>query len=109
MQRVPYQRVCTLQSATLFECVDKMPQARRSKSFPTSNNSSLTETRIAVAGSIYWLPPKNKLDIHLLQLYPVEDGLYDHPVVVLSTSTKKKEALVFVVGILTTPNIADAF
>lgn len=104
-ERVPYQGVGTPQSGELFmlqystvQYIHKMPKAQRSKSLPNTKNSSLIEHQVAVAGSIYWLPPKNKHDIRLLQLYPVDDGLFDHPVVVISTNTEKKEALAFVVG-----------
>lgn len=73
-------------------------KSQRSKSFPTTRNPFLNDTLIAVVGSIYWLDQKNNHDVELLRSYDLDDGFYDHPVVVISTDPGREEALVFVVG-----------
>lgn len=74
---------------------------RRSKSYPTGENSLATVVDSIVAGCIYWLPAKNKHGVDLLQLLSLEDGEINHRIVVLSVDTDRKEALVFIVGIPT--------
>jgi hypothetical protein len=50
------------------------------------------------AGSIYWLPPKEQIcSDHLLTTDLLEDGCFNHPVVILATDSSHKEAALLIV------------
>ena len=52
------------------------------------------------AGCTLWLPNKHKIDAHLLEGVDIDDGCFNHPIVVLSTDLVEGKATVLVVSIL---------
>ena len=45
-------------------------------------------------GCIFWLPKKDEIDENLLWDVDIEEGCFDHPVVVLSTDEQKAAVLI---------------
>lgn len=52
------------------------------------------------AGCIFWLPKKDYIDERLLAGIDIDDGCFNHPVVVLSIDPNDGKATVLIVSIL---------
>ena len=52
------------------------------------------------AGCILWLPRKDKIKEYLLEGMEIDDGCFNHPVLVLSTEPAQGKASVLIVSIL---------
>lgn len=51
-------------------------------------------------GCILWLPKKAEINEHLLVDFDINNGCFNHPVVVLSTNLNQGKATVFIVSTL---------
>lgn len=52
-----------------------------------------------LAGCILWLPKKDQIDQHLLRGLNIDDGCFNHPVVVLSVNPEELDAIILIVSI----------
>lgn len=52
-----------------------------------------------LAGCILWLPKKDQIDQHLVIGLDIDDGCFNHPVVVLSVDPEERNATVLIVSI----------
>ena len=50
------------------------------------------------AGCILWLPKKDDIDQSLLTGFNIDNGCFNHPVVVLSTGSSGRKAMVLIVS-----------
>jgi hypothetical protein len=73
----------------------------RSQPIPVHSLLDTTyESYDAMAGCILWLPKKDEIDEHLLVGVRMDDGCFNHPVVVLSADPVERKATILIVSIL---------
>lgn len=53
-----------------------------------------------LVGCILWLPTKDRIDHRLLVGVDIDDGCFNHPVVVLSTDLAEGKAIILIVSVL---------
>lgn len=63
----------------------------------TRRSSELGYAPHVSRGSIFWLPARGMCDERLLLYLDLDEGCYDHPVLVLRTNTKQATATVLIV------------
>jgi len=51
-------------------------------------------------GSILWRPGKDQIDEHIVNGLNIDNGCFNHPVVILSVGLKERTAAVFMASIL---------
>ena len=66
-----------------------------SRAYPVS----ALDSSFVQEGCILWLRKRDEIDAHLLATVSIEDGCYNHPVVVLSANLVERTALVLIVSI----------
>lgn len=61
-------------------------------------------------GSISWLPPKQDLPHeHALATEALDDGCFNHPVLILATDYTRHEAIILIVSLLTSIPFASIY